>query len=491
MTQTATAQSLAQAAIPQEDADRKREMQWAWKAYHGKIPNQLKVEPNKPNDNVRPNLCASIVDKGVSYLCGKPVKIEAIDEKKTKVDGQPSPIQDFLDGFWGDDDEKMTLLTEIAMNGGVCGQTFVKIIPATRRMKYPRIVNLNPLLVRMVTHPEDCKIILAFVIEYPISYGLQKRQIIARVDPDSNVELWGDNNPEDFWTITNYQRRAMGGGQDSWQQAGEQKDWPYPFPPIFTNQNLPNPNESWGITDLTEEIIDQNRSYQFAMSNTARVIRYHAHPKTIAKGVRAEQINTAVDDVICLPDPSSDMKNLEMTSNLESSRAFAGDIRSNINVQSRVPAIALGTDEPKGQISGVALMVYYQPILEKTTEKQRLYGKLIREVSRAALVLAGLIPVERFDDYKIGLHWPPLLPIDNLAAAQEGMVLEQLGVSQDTVLQGLGYNAADEAEKKANEDARQLTAFSRGQGLPPALPAPEPAAPPPAESPFLGRGPTA
>lgn len=467
--------SLAQAPIPQVDQERKRIMHQAWKAFRGEFPRPLKVDPKETDDNVMPNLCAPIVQKGVSYLFNRSVKIEAVDEQ-----GQNSPIQDFLDGFWGDDDDKMTLLSKVAMNGGVCGQCFVKLIPAQGRMKYPRIVNLDPMLIRIVTDPEDCDIILAFVIEYPSSGGLQKRQIIARIDPDASVELWGEYDPDDSWTITNYQRITIGGTQESWIQVGEQVEWPFPFPPVLTSQNLPNPNEGWGNTDLPPEIIELNKALNFTMSNTNRIIRYHAHPKTVARGVQASQITVSVDEVLCLPSPDSDMRNLEMTSNLQSSRDHAGDIRSSINVQSRVPGIALGTDEPKGNVSGVALTVYYQPILEKTTEKQRLYGKLIREISRAALVLAGLITVERFEDYKIGLHWQPLLPTDDLAAAQEAVILQQLGVSTSTILQGLNFDPDDEAEKSDQEAARKVTAFSRGQGMPPS------ATPVPQESPFIG-----
>lgn len=484
MTQIAPAQpqTLAQAAIPQVDQDRKRQMREAWKAFHGEYSNPLKVDPNQPDDNVLPNPAETIVTKGVSYLCNKPVKIEAVDEKK-KAANQDTPIQDFLDGLWGDDDDKMTFLTKVSMNGAVCGQAFVKLIPAQRGMKYPRIVNLDPLIVRMVTDPEDCDIVVAFLIEYPVSGGMQKRQIIARVDPGGSVELWGENDPEDTWTITNYQRPAMGGQQSTWQQTGVQQAWPYPFPPIFTCQNLPNPNEGWGISDITANIIALVRAYQFALTNISRILKYHAHPKTVAFGVRADQIEVAVNEVLCLQSPDSTMKNLEMTSNLQSSRDHASDIRMNINTQSRVPAIAQGLEDPKGSVSGVALTVYYQPILEKTTEKQRLYGKMVREVSRAALVLSGLIPVEQYEDFKIQLHWQPLLPTDDLAAAQEAVILQQLGVSVSTILQGLNFDPDDEAQKKQVEGAQQLTAFSRGQGMPP------PAQPtPPAESPFIGGG---
>src|SRR5450631_353396 len=334
--------SLAQAPIPQADVERKRELREAWKAYRGKFPRPLKVKKDQ-DPNVISNRCAPIVDKGVSFLFGQVVKIVATDE----VGKDTTPCQDFLDGLWQDDDKKMTLLAKIATNGGVCGQYFVKLVPAASGKTFPRLVNLDPMLLRMVTDPEDCDVILAFIIEYPGGGDLQKRQIITRVGVGQSVELWGNNDPQDTWTITNYQRRSMD-GQNTWQQVGDVMDWPYPFAPITTNQNLPNPNEAWGFTDLPPELIDQNKALNFTQSNTQQIIKFHGHPKTIATGVRAAQIEVAVDDVLCLPSPDSKMMNLEMQSNLQSSRDFAGDIRSSMNEQSRVPGIALGTDEPKG-----------------------------------------------------------------------------------------------------------------------------------------------
>jgi hypothetical protein len=135
--------------------------------------------------------------------------------------------------------------------------------------------------------------------------------------------------------------------------------------------------------------------------------------------------------------------------------------------------VALGRQEvlPRlGPISGVALSLMFQPLIEKTMQKRRLYGKLIREVSRAALVLGGLTDSANIEDCTINLHWPPLLPADNLQAAQEALLLQQLNVSTATIFAGLGLDADDEATKKAKEDAAATTNFARGQGMPPAPP---------------------
>lgn len=463
-----TAQSLAQAPMSQADADRKRCMRDAWKAYRGDLPKPLKVSADQPDDNVLSNRCEPIVNKGVSFLFGQTLKIEcggegiartgyqrgaySGDGKVTNLD--PMGMQDFMDGLWGDDDERMTLLSQMAINGSVCGQVFVKLIPMQGLMKFPRIVVMDPQLVRIVTAPDDCSLALAYVIEYPSINDFQKRQVIARVDPDSLAGVAGEYDLDDSWTVTNYMRKGQAG---SWFQVGSREVWPYPFAPIFTAQNLPNPNEPWGTPDLTPDLIEQNKVLNFILSNTSRIIKYHAHPKTYAIGLAASQINIGVDDLICLPSPDSKLANLEMHSDLSSSLKFIADIRSDMDEQSRVPAVALGrlVDLPKGNLSGVALQLLFQPLIEKTVQKQRLYGCLIRCISRAALVVAGLLSLEEYEDYPVQLHWQSLIPTDDLAAAQTAIVLQQAGVSRTSALQKLGYDPEEEARKQAVEGEQQ------------------------------------
>jgi len=434
--------SLAQATTPREDQERRRRMRDAWEAYHGEFKPPLKIAADQPDDSVLSNRCCPIVDKGVSFLFGPVLKIEDT--------GGVGPVQDFLDGIWGDDDDKMSLLSQAAINGGVCGEVFLKLIPSQGKMRYPRIVVLNPSLVRIVTAPDDCSLTIAYVIEYSSSDGLQHRQIISRVDPDNMASIAGEYDLDDSWIIANYERKGQAG---MWHSVGSVEEWLYPFAPIFCCQNLPNPNEAWGMPDLTSDLINMNKVLNFVQSNTSRIIKYHGHPITYAIGLGASQIQIGIDDLVCLPETVSKLEKLAAMENFNGLIEFASVIRSDMDEQSRVPAVALGrlTDLPKGQISGVALQLLFQPLLEKTTQKRRLYGRLIREISKAALVCEGLIPLEQYEDYPIELHWQDLLPIDDLQAAQTGVLLLQLGVSQSTVLQRLGYDPEVEGEKSTQQ----------------------------------------
>jgi SPP1 Gp6-like portal protein len=458
--QSTQSQTVATCEPTQADMERRREIGEAWKAYRGKLKDPLKVAKDQPNDNVKANRCAPIADKGVSFLFGQVLKIEC-DE------------QEALDAFWQDDDDKMTTLVKLSMNGAACGQAFVKLCPAQDKSCPPRMVILDPMLIRVISLPEDCECYIAYIIEYPVSSRMQKKQVISCVDTNKDIDQISEKDIQPIWTITNYTRV---GDRGNWQKM-DSDTWDYPFPPIFTCQNLPNPNEPWGLPDLSADLIEMNKVLNFILSNISRIVKYHGHPITWASGVGNTPINISPENLIILQAEGAKIEKIAAMENFTGLLSVVADLRSDMDEQSRVPAVALGrlVDLPKGNISGVALQLLFQPLIEKTILKQRLYGKLIREVSRAALVLCGAIQIEEYATYPIDLQWQSLLPIDDLAAAQTAMLYEQLGVSTQTLLAKLGFDPDDEAKKSAEEDANkpQAPAPLPGQpapGQPPAQP---------------------
>ncbi len=279
-----------------------------------------------------------------------------------------------------------------------------------------------------MTPPDDVDLVVAFIIEYPAGPELQKRQVIARVDPDGLASVEGAQDLDDTWTITNFIKR---GQFDPWTQTGEVINWPYPFPPLACCPNLPNPNEAYGISDLTPDLIELNNVLNFVASNVSKILKFYAHPKTVATGVNASQISMGVDDVLCLPSPDRKLQILEMHSDLASSLRFMETLRADADEQSRVPAVALGRQSEllKGQLSGVAIQLMFQPAVKKRLLKQApLMDVWCGESLRDLLVLGGFVPIEQYQDTQVELHWPAMLPtVDDSQAAQTAVLLQQLG----------------------------------------------------------------
>ena len=108
------------------------------------------------------------------------------------------------------------------------------------------------------------------------------------------------------------------------------------------------------------------------------------------------------DGMIILPSSESAIEVLEMNGNLSDSLAFA---TRTITTHGRTQPHTVYCDvlyrSPKGQISGIALQILFQPITQKTESKRVLYGDMLIELCQHVLELAGFDP-----DIDITIHWP-------------------------------------------------------------------------------------
>ena len=395
----------------------------AWDAYFGNMPEPLKVKPGQANDNVRVNYARLIVDVGVSDLFGEEPKFD-LDPDST----EQTPAQIYLYEVWRLN-RKQILLQKAATNGAVCGHVFIKIVPGMNTA--PRLINLSPEYVSVVTDPDDIDQVIRYVIEYTArdSNGkpLTIRQVIERDDAGR-------------WLIVDKVSRNRG----AWETR-QTVAWPWPWPPIIDCQNLPSPNEYYGIADIEGDVLALNNAYNFTKSNTQRIIRFHAHPKTWGRGFTAKELQIGIDDTIVFGNPAAELHNLEMTGDLSSSIEYAERLKRDLHETSRVPEVATGKLDSAAGLSGVALQILYQPLTQKTRAKRLTYGEMLVELNRRLLELAGFPPG------LCSILWGELRPTSALEERQVLLLDKQLGVSQDTLLQKAGYDPDAEREKRDSE----------------------------------------
>jgi hypothetical protein len=447
------------------DADRARQKKiaQAWKAYEGDLEKPLRQMPDQPDDNVMSNRCVQIVNAGVDFLFGQELEISA-------EEGAPQEAQELLDTTWGRKEARIPLLQKLAMNGALAGQSFLRIVPEPDNTY--RLVIVDPCTVFIKTAPQDCETVLLYCIEYSTNEKVNGKSVevfyreeIQRIDPDNDGD---DGNPfadtDATWQIQHWSRQ---GAQGAWTPAGEPIAWNYPFPPLFTCQNLPKPNDSWGYPDITPDIIGLNNSLNLLQSNINRIEKIYGGPILYATGMGDGEIDIKPGKIIKLPLPDSKIVAVSIAADVANALNFANNVRSDMDEQSAVPGVATGriADIPRGTISGIALNLLFMPLLKKTGKKQCLYGEMIINVSKALFVLNGLS-----GDIDVTLSWVSPLPDDNLADVQSAIAKKELGASSTTLLRELGYDPEEEAELKKKEDAQKLINFSQGVGLPPAMP---------------------
>jgi len=438
------------------DAERARiqKMNDAWDAYAGKLEAPLKKTKSDPNakDNILLNLSGPVVDTGVSFLVGKPVQFEV--DGGTEVDGGEEGEEESTADQWLTECLKkakmQSKLHMMALNGGVCGDVFVKIVPGK---PYPRIVVWDSTSVDVVSAPDDFEHVMQYKLQWNGIDPVTKKACAYR-------QLVTEAENGQSWTIADQKSDP---NIKHWQPVGEPVNWPYAWSPIFHCQNLPSPCSYYGVSDLEEHVVEVNDAINFVISNLARIVRIHAHPKTWGKGFSAKELEIGIDETIIIKSATGELQNLEMLSDLSSSLALYDKLKAVMTEIVRVPEVAAGKLDSIGQLSGLAIQIMFQPLLQKNGTKQLLYGEMLSDLCARLLELGG-----QGEDHTVDVEWPDPLPSDPVAtgAAAEGH--QRMGiVSKDTLATKFGYDYSQEKGKIASEgqDAgdQLLTAFDRGQ----------------------------
>lgn len=493
-------QSLAQPTyeITEEDRARQKKIAQAWIAYHGELDPPLKKMENSPDDNVLSNRVKPPVQSGKGFLFGKELEI-SVDK------GAPKEAQTFLDKVWGKKETRIPLLQKLAMNGAMAGCAFLRITPSTskirRNTKY-RLIPVDPAIVSMKTAPQDCDTVLLYCLQYStmekingVPKAVYYREEIQRIDPDGNASR-GQPDDDDTWSIQHWTQISAKGAEPKltgWRAEGPPIVWNYPFPPLFHCQNMILPNDPWGEPDVTPDLIGMNNALNLDLSDINRTEKIYGGPVLYATDTGDGTIVHEPGKIIKLPLSTSKIEAVHIASDVANALAFAGDLRSDMDELTRTPGVATGriSTMPRGNLSGIAIELLFQPELMKTEEKRCTYGELIIDVSVALLVLGG-----KSGDIEITLGWQNPLPHDDLPSVQAGISKKEIGISETTIQREQGYDPEEEFKIKLDEMKQKAQLLQAAQdALPPGLPGapPLPNQPPPAPpvAPGAGTPPTA
>jgi hypothetical protein len=407
---------------PQALADMKRK-----EAYYGGVqPKQLKLKVGQYDDNLITNFIKLAVDRSTSMLFGGGVEFNV-------PEGNEHDKKRFLDAMW-EANKKNILLSRWGMDGEVYGTSYFKIIPQSIRHNdnlYPRLLLLDPKLMTLRWNEMDAEIIEAFVFEVKIGEDVV-REVTRPAKEDEEIETEDGYGlaPINSWVIEKYATEK--GGQ---LKMVSQTLWNYDFPPIIHVQNLPGLHTPLGISGIAglEDVQDK---YNLVISNMLKIVRYHSTPKTWGSGLPAgstmERVSWGADEIIKLSSENGKLQNLEMQSDLSSSRAIAQDLRQSIFDLARVVDIASITDKI-GALTNFGLRVLYSDALSKNEIRRALYGDALIEMNRRCLILNDY-------DGDNEVIWGSDMPADEKEDA--ALILQDLAAgltSKETAAEERGY----------------------------------------------------
>ena len=398
----------------------------SWARYDGNFPKSLRPTKSDPNadDNICINLALFTVNLIAYFLYGKAFEFE--------IDGQKeSPEEDWLDKCWEDNEKEATLL-DAAINGSVTGDVFLRLQKAMTNEEFPSIHVLNSGNVEVVTNPDNYKSVLSYVNQWSGKNPITGKMTAYR-QTFSRFGL--------YWKI--FEEESAGDSND-WNTTNEEIH-PYSWEPIFHCKNAPNPNSYYGRSDIEDDLLNMNEDLNFIVSNIARIIRIHGHPKTWGRGFEARELDMSIDSLTILKTQTGELKNLEMHSDLAASLEFAKEIKQMYHQMAGIPEIAAGKVENIGQLSGLALEILYGPLTRLIQTKRLYHGRMLRKLSLAMMEMGGK------KASAIAIQWSELLPKNRKEEAETAVILKDVGVSQDTVLTELHYDPVNEAEKRQAE----------------------------------------
>lgn len=448
--------------VEAEERARRERINYAWAAYEGRLQDPLVVKPQTYNDNVKLNFASLVVDTGVTFLFGQPPDWELeqpgreIADRTQEQTEEPEEV--YLDAVWKQN-KKPILLHNLGVNGAIAGHVFLKM-QLRPDLTYPRLIALDPATMTMYAEQDDYEDVYLFKQEWvTVDYRGRRPVMVAK----RQWTLRAENRL--YWTVIDEESR---GTATKWTEVGRFV-WPQAWSPIFHCQNMPLPNVLWGESDLEPDIIEICKAINFAMSNRNRILRFHAHPKTWGSGFNPDSVRMDVDTITVIPNPEGVLKNLEMVTDLQSSENYTRELKEALFMISRTPEIASGKVDNIGKLSGVALKLLYGPLLSKTGTKQVLYGDMFDQVNSRLLELQGTSS-ERAEQMSTEWHNP--LPVDSIEDAQAATLKKALGVSQDTLLQQLGYDPANEAANRQRELEESIQKQAAMQAVMPQQPPP-------------------
>jgi hypothetical protein len=448
----------------------------------GKQRPQIKVKYLQPDDNLTINFCSLIVDRTVSLLFGNGIEFDMGEEDTKEVGEDGKKVvgnkQAYVDAVM-DANKQEILFHRAGILGSESGDCYIKIVPGGiehEGVLYPRLIVLDPMLMRMECDPQDFEKITSYNISYNAReqgrevaywertqhkgkaiYTLDGKLIRAGLKDDKGQDISDDS----MWEVVTMKSNDASSGK--WVVIEPIIPWEYNFPPIVHWQNLPNPVSANGVPDLTDDVRVLQDSINFSASNIRKIIRLHAQPTTIGKGFNATKVDVEPGKMLLIP-ADADVKNLEMQSDLSSSNAFLLMLRQALFDITRTVDISSMADK-LGALTNFGLRVLYADALFKLGTKRELYGDGIEELVRRLLILNGM------DEDPGEIIWPDMLPendVEKLNTQRQEMDLKLKSPQTVASERGIDFEKeqvllSEVKDNSASEDEMIARLINRGQ----------------------------
>lgn len=382
-------------------------------------------------------------------------------------------VPDRLERIWETDNDKMRVLLEMAQQGGITGDVFVKVAYEepwvdSAGVGHPgrvRILPMNSSFCFPEFHPHDRTRLLRFKQKYRF-WGTSlegTRQVFTY------TEILTDDTIEEYIN----------------DELIDSRPNPLGIVPVVHIPNVPVSGSPWGLADA-HDIITLNRSYNEISTDVADIINYHASPVTVIVGAKASNLEKGAKKVWGGLPKDAQVFNLEGgAQGIDGALKYLELLKRSMHEIMNIPETALGQVQPISNTSGVALSIQYQPLMNRWSQKVAQYGKGIEKINELALRTLSIKEpalflydptkdgpikegqLDRLDPndpitYQNYVQFPQPLPLDKLIVLNE--IQTKLGMGLESKEGALRQLGEEFPEEKLNEIREELIADAQADG---------------------------
>jgi len=432
-----------------EEVERVKHEMKLWDYYKRK---QWKVKRPTGEPQITINYSRAFVDKGVSFLMGKGFNVQV----KSNATDITKPL---LDEVWEDNDKELRGI-DIAQSGGVQGNAWIKVTlqqyenGTLEKELYPkgriRFFVLPSYTVFPTWNAHDKDKLNEVKIIYPITVEERRGTKVNR-ETKWYREVLTDEYIEEYIN----------------DDLVERKENPIGVVPIVRIKNLPVADDPLGVSDI-EDIVPLQDELNSKATDISDIINYHAAPITIIQGAKVGNLEKGHRKIWGGIPKDGKVYNLELNTDLKAAMDYLDLVKSCMFESGKMPADAFGRESRISNVSGVALHVRNQPLMELTRTKWTTYGEGIRKINFLILRYAeeigheslneqefySLKPIER---YWSKVEFPNPLPKDELVQMQ--LIAQRIKLflmSRKDALMELGETQAKQKLEEILEEAYRI-----------------------------------
>lgn len=415
--------------------------------YDGNHPKALKPAQGKIDNNVTINLAQEVIDSTVHFFTSNELPDQSTDNDAK----DETPEEQYIRETW-EYNGGAVFLVELVTAGALIGHNYVKVLPPDDQHPYPRFILMDAANTITFWRADDRSKVLWHSAYWAMG-GVEYRQDTVNLIENDGTPAWDiyefrKGNNERQWTLRN----------DIPENPAR---WPYELGPIVDWRHLPNGRRYYGRSEFGNnlELLTLNDVVNKAASDYKAITRIHAAPRTVATGVRAEEMNSVagIDNFWAIPDKDAKVYNVEMQSDLASLLNLITFANSKFYSISRTVVLSGGPDAFRN-ITNLGIKALYMAQVGKNGLLEHLYGRGITDLD-ARVLMHGSFDYQNIKP-KVTFH--TALPVSDLEVAQVTQMRIDMGIeSKETAATENGLDWDMESERMSNEGDSAQTALDR------------------------------